>query len=66
MSDKQKNINGLAMDYWTKIITVVNYISHSTNLEGVDDVTNDLVMTLFAYKDSNRTLFERYLKEYSS
>jgi bacterioferritin len=35
MSDKQKIIDGLIKAYWAEIETVMNYISNSTNLDGV-------------------------------
>lgn len=65
MSDKQKIINGLVKAYLTELETGMNLISHSSNLEGVDDVTYDSDMTMFACKDSSRTLFEGYLRECS-
>jgi bacterioferritin len=35
MSKKQEIINGLVQSYWAEIETVMNYIAHSVNLDGV-------------------------------
>ena len=35
MSSKEKIIDGLTNAYWTELETVMNYIAHSTNLDGV-------------------------------
>jgi bacterioferritin len=35
MSDKKKIIDGLINAYWAEMETVMNYISNSTNLDGV-------------------------------
>lgn len=35
MSEKQDIINGLIKSYWAEIETVMNYIAHSVNLDGV-------------------------------
>jgi bacterioferritin len=35
MSNKEKIIEGLTNAYWAELETVMNYIAHSTNLDGV-------------------------------
>jgi bacterioferritin len=35
MSNKEKIIEGLKNAYWAELETVMNYIAHSTNLDGV-------------------------------
>ena len=35
MSSKEKIIEGLTNAYWAELETVMNYIAHSTNLDGV-------------------------------
>lgn len=35
MTEKQKIIDGLIKAYWAELETVMNYIAHSTNLDGV-------------------------------
>jgi bacterioferritin len=35
MSKKQDIINGLIKSYWAEVETVMNYIAHSVNLDGV-------------------------------
>jgi len=35
MTNKQKIIDGLIQAYWAELETVMNYIAHSTNLDGV-------------------------------
>ncbi len=67
----QPNDDSTNVEYVIKgvIDAETDAINHYTNLiklcDGVDWVTQDLLITLLADEESHRTMFEGFLKEYS-
>ncbi len=64
MEKRKEIIDNLIKSYWMEIETVINYISNSINLDGVDYVTQDLCIRLLGMEESHRIEFVGFLKEY--